>query len=115
MFRLTLLCVSLAACGGSATAPEAPANGRSIEVLIAGAGYTPDRIEAAPGEALDLVFFREDNRNCGGEVVFPDLGKRVAVPVGEKVHVAINAPENGTLAFTCGMAMYEGSLVVSGS
>jgi len=100
------------ACGGGA--PSAPADAaRSIDVRISGSGYTPPMVEAAPGEELTLVFFRADEANCGEEVVFPDTGKKVAIPVGEKVPVTVTAPASGELAFTCGMAMYQGSVLVT--
>lgn len=104
------------ACGGSGSdgegpAAEAPA-GREIAVMIDGTGYTPDQVTARAGEALTLVFERLDANNCGGEVVFPDTGKKVEIPVGKKVAVNVTAPDDGQLAFTCGMAMYEGAVVV---
>lgn len=114
---LTLL---LAACGGSdAPTTEAPAaeqaEARTVQVAIDGTGYTPSSIDAKPGETITIEFTRADANNCGGEVVFPDSGERREIPVGEPVAVTVTAPSSGELAFTCGMSMYEGAVVVSGS
>jgi len=104
----------LAACGMGDPPPTPAAEGRQVPVLISGSGYTPATIEAAPNESLTLVFERLDANNCGGEIVFPDTGRTVSIPVGAPVPVPVTAPAHGRLAFTCGMAMYEGQLVVSG-
>ncbi len=116
--------VWLGACAGGAAPAEPPASsgspaaapseaGRRVAVLIESAGYTPATVDAAPGEALTLVFERHDDRNCGEVVAFPATGKRVEVPVGTPVAVDVVAPASGQLAFTCGMGMYEGAVVVA--
>ncbi len=106
--------VGLVGCGFGEAANPAGDGGREVPVLISGDGYAPSRIEASSGEALVLAFQRLDEQNCGGEIVFPSTGRSVPVPVGETVRVPVTAPAQGSLAFTCGMAMYEGALVVSG-
>lgn len=135
MIHAFLLLVSLAACGGGAevashevaqpevaqpevtTPPPAAAavTGRRVDVTVDGSGYTPASVEAAPGEALHLVFRRVDENNCGGTLVFPASGERHELPVGEEVAVEVTAPADGRLAFTCGMGMYQGAVVVTGS
>lgn len=119
MHRTVLaVALALAACGGSPAAPETAAvdpAARRVDVLVSGAGYTPDRIEATAGEALTLVFLRADAMNCGEELVFRDTDRKVVLPVGEKVEVAVTAPASGELAFTCGMGMYDGRIVLSAS
>ncbi len=109
---MALSLMALAACGTSNTAEVSP-DGRFVDVDISSGGYTPAEINATPGESLNLVFFRADANNCGGTVVFPDTGKKVEVPVGEKVTVGVKAPESGNLAFTCDMNMYKGTVVVA--
>lgn len=107
-----------AACGGgspSTSAPDgaqAPADARRVHVIVSVAGYTPDAVDARPGETLVLVFERPDAHNCGEELVFPDTGRTVALPVGT-TEVVVTAPSEGRLSFTCGMGMYQGAVVVS--
>lgn len=120
MRLLVLIPILLAfagACGGGAPSstpaePVASSEARRVTVLVSGAGYTPDTVEAQAGETLVLVFERPDGANCGEELVFPDSGRKVALPIGT-TEVTVTAPESGQLSFTCGMGMYQGAVVVS--
>lgn len=84
----------------------------AIKVTVSGAGYEPSRIEVKKGQPVKLAFNRKDAENCGGEVMFPKLNVRKKLPVGQTVVVEITPQETGELAFTCGMSMYKGALVV---
>ena len=99
----------LVAC--STTAAPPPPTARTIEVDV-GRGYTPSEVVDAPGEALRLVFTRTTDEGCGQQLVFPDLHIRRDLPLGEPVAVDVTAPPSGRLAFTCGMGMYRGAVVV---
>lgn len=108
----------LVGCSGSppsdgASTPDAPA-ARSVDVRVGAHGYTPSSVSAAPGEPLRLRFDRPDEANCGNVLVFPATGERHELPVGRVTEVLVTAPASGALAFTCGMGMYEGAVVVSG-
>ena len=95
-----------------AAAVTALANGR-VEIRVDDQGYHPTTIRAAAGSALTLVFRRTDALNCGEKVRFPSLGNLERdLPVGQAVEVAVTVPPSGELAFTCGMNMYRGSVVV---
>ncbi len=95
-----------------ATAVTAPADGR-VEIRVDDQGYHPATIRAAAGRALTLVFRRTDALNCGEKVRFPSLNNLERdLPVGQPVEVAVTVPASGELAFTCGMNMYRGSVVV---
>lgn len=112
LFPVAAILAALLACGGDApTTPEALSDARRVDILVNGSGYTPDAVQGDPGEALVLVFDRPDAANCGGELVFPDSGRKVALPEGEKTEVPVTVPEGGALAFTCGMGMYQGRVV----
>ncbi len=89
----------------------APANGR-VEIAVDDQGYHPSTVRSAPGRALTLVFRRADALNCGEKLRFPSLGLERDLPVGQAVEVAVTTPAAGALAFTCGMNMYRGSVVV---
>ena len=84
----------------------------AIKVTVSGAGYEPSRVEVKRGQPVKLAFYRKDADNCGGEVVFPKLNVRKKLPVGQTVVVEVTPKEAGELAFTCGMNMYKGALVV---
>src|SRR5688572_29889047 len=82
--------------------PRAPAG--SVLVNVTMVGYDPASIEAKAGQPLKLAFFRPNEANCGGEVVFPDLGIRKELPPGQTVVVDITPQKSGPLGFECGMS-----------
>jgi plastocyanin domain-containing protein len=90
--------------------PHAPAG--SVLVNVTMVGYDPASIEAKAGQPLKLAFFRPNDANCGGEVVFPDLGIRKELPPGQTVVVDITPQKSGPLGFECGMSMLKGQLIV---
>jgi plastocyanin domain-containing protein len=64
------------------------------------------------GRPATLEFTRETDDTCATEVVFPTLGIRSALPLGEPVTVTIEPQPAGDLTFVCGMNMLRGTLVV---
>lgn len=88
----------------------APADGR-VAVTVDGEGYHPATIRATPGRPLTLVFTRNTDETCGQQLVFPSLNIRRDLPLNRPVEVSLNAPASGSLAFTCGMNMYQGAVV----
>ena len=97
--------------GGSADAnQEPPAD--AIRVTVSGAGFEPSRLDVERGRPVKLAFIRHDANNCGDEVVFSKLNVRAKLPVGKFAVVEVTPQESGELAFTCGMGMMRGALVV---
>ena len=45
-------------------------------------------------------------------MVFPDFGKSVTLPTGERVAVGLLPEEPGEYEFTCAMGILRGTLVV---
>ena len=75
-------------------------------------GYTPSSISVKAGKPVELTLVRKETSGCGDTVQFPSLGiKRILRP-GEKTVVRFTPKKAGTLAFTCGMNMYRGAVVV---
>lgn len=87
-----------------------PVNGE-IEVKV-GSTFEPARFEAKAGEPLKIRFVRLDEPSCGDEVVFPALNIRQKLPPKQTTVVSITPQKSGDLAFTCGMNMMEGTIVV---
>jgi RND family efflux transporter MFP subunit len=110
---------TVATAGATAsTAPPAAAaqpDGVAIErvVEITAAGLVPPRVTVPAGTPVDLVFIRKVDQTCGTEVSIPDLDIRRDLPFGERVVIRIPAREPGELAFSCGMDMLKGVLVVT--
>ena len=84
----------------------------SLEILVEG-GYKPDVISIPLGKETTLNFFRKDPSSCLEEVVMPDFGIRKFLPLNEKVSVVLNPKTKGEFAFSCGMNMFHGKIVVS--
>ncbi|HWU89119.1 MAG TPA: cupredoxin domain-containing protein [Kofleriaceae bacterium] len=103
-----------AAGAATATATAAPDGVRKVPIDVVEQGYSPDRIPGKPGEKLTLVFTRKVDGHCYEELKTPD-GKRIALPKGQPVEVAVTVPQQGEVKFTCGMDMLEGFIVAEKS
>jgi plastocyanin domain-containing protein len=96
------------------TAPQMQQQGTAnrIAVTVDGQGYRPASVKAPAGQPVQLEFTRTTDQTCGKEVVFPSLNIRRDLPLNQPVAVALTMPASGSLAFTCGMDMFRGSVVV---
>lgn len=113
-YRVVVLVLSVfaTACGGQERV-EPPTDDRLVvEIRVDASGYHPAEASAPPGQPLRLVFTRTTDEGCGQQLVFPDLDIRRDLPLNEQVAVDLTMPTTGAVHFTCGMAMYEGSIVV---
>ena len=86
---------------------------RRVAVTVDASGYEPSAIEARAGEPLTLAFTRTTDEGCGQQLVFPERDLRRDLPLNQEVEVELTPRENETIAFTCGMGMYRGSVVAS--
>ncbi|MEO6051660.1 MAG: cupredoxin domain-containing protein [Pyrinomonadaceae bacterium] len=81
-------------------------------VILSKDGYEPDSVVFQKGEAMKIAFYRSDEENCGGEVVFKDLKITKKLPVGEVVVVDLSDLKSNEVSFACGMNMYKGKVSV---
>jgi plastocyanin domain-containing protein len=88
----------------------APITAGAVRVRVSSSGFEPARIPAEPGKSLTIAFERLDAQNCGGRVVFAELGINRELPLGITI-VALPSVD-GEVRFTCGMVMYRGSVVL---
>lgn len=86
--------------------PSAP-----ISIAVDGTGYHPPAVNAPAGKPTVLVFTRTSDQGCGQQLVFPSLNIRKDLPLNKPVRVEFTMPVSGSVAFTCGMDMYRGSVV----
>lgn len=110
LITLSFVLPVLAACGSSEPAP--PSDGRPTINITVTDHYEPAEVTAAANQPVRLVFTRTSDEGCGQQLVFPDLDIRRDLPLDEPVAVDLTMPASGRVAFTCGMAMYEGAVVV---
>lgn len=85
---------------------------QAATVLVKDGFYRPETIVAERGKPVRLTFVREEASPCSEVVVFEQLGSRAALPEEEPVTVELTPEQPGSYAFTCGMGMYRGTLVI---
>jgi len=118
--RALVIVIALFACkkeqkpaGRSAPPPAASVSAdgvRKVDIAVNEKGYTPDRIVGKPGEKLSLVFKRTVESDCIAKLKAPD-GKVVDLPMNTPVEIAVTVPQQGELAFACGMDMFKGTII----
>jgi hypothetical protein len=97
--------------GAAASTPVEAAVVQSVKVDVQGR-YAPERIVLKKGVPARLIFLRKDTSECSRELLIPEFGiKQVLAPLKETV-VQFTPTQAGTFAFTCGMDMMRGTLVV---
>jgi plastocyanin domain-containing protein len=84
---------------------------RTFEVLVQ-RGYHPGRLTIPAGEPVRLTFLRREAGGCSREVMIPSLGIRRELPQDVPVSIDLPALPAGEVAFTCGMSMMRGAIVV---
>lgn len=112
-FLLFNLALSLIFVFGAVSADAKPKKIKTVRINISQAGYAPEVVPVRKGQAVRLVFYRSDANNCGEELVFPALGIKREIPVRKPVSVTITPKKTGEIAFTCGMDMYRGKILVT--
>jgi hypothetical protein len=83
----------------------------AIRVRVTQAGFDPAKVEFPANQPVTLAFTRESPSACGAEVVFPSIGIRKALPLGETVLVYLPSQAAGEIRFSCGMGMLRGLMV----
>src|SRR5437016_751440 len=103
---LAVVLASFAACH-----KEAASHGR-IPIRADDKGFTPSAVTVKKDEKATLVFTRTSDDTCAKDVVFPELKIKKPLPLNEPVEVDVPTGAARTLAFTCGMGMFQSSVVV---
>jgi hypothetical protein len=92
--------------------PAGVGGAQTATISIGEAGYEPARLTLRAGVPARLTFIRTTDKTCGTEISFPALDIKRALPLNEPVAIEFT-PKAGELAFTCGMNMLKGAIVVS--
>ena len=104
---------SRAGRGARAGADPAPAGQGVQEVRVTVRdGYDPGVIEVAAGRPVRLLFRREEVAGCSDNVLIPEWGIAQRLPAHQETAVEFTPRKPGTYAFTCGMNMMRGRIVV---
>ena len=101
--------------GGRAGDSETREHGSHLQtatVVVGEHGYEPAKVKLRAGTPSRLTFLRTTDKTCGTDVVFPSLNIRRALPLNEPVVIEFTPSGAGEIAFSCGMNMLHGTLVV---
>lgn len=107
-----LASVFLAANTADAQSQKSARN-QSAKVVIGNYGYEPASLRLKRGVPAKVTFHRTTDATCATEVVFAEYGIRRELPLNQAVTVSFTPRKAGEFAFTCGMNMHRGKLIVS--
>jgi YHS domain-containing protein len=93
-------------------ATPAPAAGAQRATIVIDGEYRPARVSVRAGKPVVLTFVRKETAGCGERVRFPSLGLGASLKAGERKVVTFTPKHAGRIAFTCGMGMYRGEILV---
>jgi hypothetical protein len=85
---------------------------QTAKVVVTDQGYEPARVTLRAGIPARITFVRTTDKTCGREVVFPSLNIKRALQLNEPVVIEFTPAKAGDIAFTCGMNMLHGTVVV---
>jgi plastocyanin domain-containing protein len=106
------LLLALSACNKKPEATTASDGRVEVRVSVDAAGYHPEETRAPAGKPVRLIMTRTTDEGCGQELVVPSLKLKRDLPLNQPVAIDLTMPASGKLAFTCGMDMMRGALVV---
>ena len=95
----------------AASAVSSSGGVQQVAITVKG-GYSPDVIEVARGQPVQLSFYRDEENSCSEELLMPDFSIRRELPAFKTTLVELLPQQAGTFPFTCGMGMLRGRLVV---
>ena len=101
--------LGLRAASGSGGADE---NVQTAKVVVNEQGFQPATVTVRAGTPARITFVRTTDKTCGTEIVFPSLNIKRALPLNESVVVEFTPSRSGEIAFSCGMNMLHGTVVV---
>ena len=84
---------------------------QEIRITVRG-GYSPDVIVVKEGVPVRLNFYRDETASCSERVIFGDFRIARDLPAFKTTPVEFTPDRTGEFAFTCGMNMMRGKLIV---
>ena len=85
---------------------------QKLKVTVSENGYEPTNLELKSGVPAQIAFYRVDEKNCGNEILFTELGIRKDLPLNKEILVEFTPDKTLNYEFTCGMGMLKGKVVV---
>ena len=94
---------------------DSPAPTGAIEITVTENGFEPDNVKVEKGKPVTLGFTRKTDKTCATEVILqvtPEQRIEKALPLDQRVEVAVTFPTSGELRYACGMDMISGTITV---
>lgn len=85
---------------------------QKVTVALTEKGYEPTSLKLRTAVPAKVTFIRKVSATCGTQIVIADYDIKRDLPLNEPVLVEFTPKKSGTFAFTCGMGMLRGSLIV---
>ena len=82
-----------------------------VRVHVTEKGFEPARVTLSGTRPVRITFVRTTDNTCAKELAVPALNIKRALPLNEPVVVEL-PQKPGEVAFTCGMNMFRGAVVV---
>jgi plastocyanin domain-containing protein len=95
--------LALAAC------PGAPG---PVKLTVTKNGFEPPTVQARAGTPLTLVVTRTTDQTCATELVLPEEGLNVPLPLNQPVTITFTPRKAGKLRYSCAMRMFFGEIEV---
>ena len=89
---------------------EAEADNR-VQLSVTEFGFEPAAVRVRAGKAVTLVVTRRTDNTCATELVVPDAGIRVPLPLHVPVSINFVPSQAGRLRYGCGMQMMVGGVL----
>ena len=85
---------------------------QEASVTVNESRFEPQRLTLEAGVPARVTFTRTSDKTCATAVVFPALNIRRDLPLNQQVAIEFTPDKPGEIAFTCGVNMLRGSIVV---
>lgn len=85
---------------------------QTAKILIDDKGFQPSKVRLRAGIPAHLIFVRTTDETCAKEIVFPSMNVKRTLPLNEAVAIEFTPVRTGDIAFSCGMNMLHGTVVV---
>jgi YHS domain-containing protein len=92
--------------------PAAKSPGVQRATIVVDGQYQPGQVRVKAGRPVELTFVLKERGGCGDVLQFPSLKLKRTLRPDEKTTVSFTPQKSGTIAFTCGMNMYRGQVLV---
>ncbi len=83
-----------------------------VTVALTERGYEPTNLKLRRRVPTQVTFIRKVSATCGTQIVIPAYEIKRDLPLNVPVLVNFTPKKTGAFAFTCGMGMLRGALIV---